>query len=115
LLDGGTSIASAFNLLNQELSVGDNVILISDNQSWGETRCGATATMTAWEEFLVRNKGARLACIDLQPYGSVQVAPRNDVLHVGGFSDAVFDLLASFAAGQMGSDYWEKEIEAIIL
>jgi 60 kDa SS-A/Ro ribonucleoprotein len=112
-LNGGTSIACAFNLLNEQLAVGDMVILISDNQSWVETQRSPTATMTSWEAFRVRNKAARLACIDLQPYGSVQAAPREDILHVGGFSDAVFDLLASFAAGQMGSDYWEKEIEAI--
>jgi 60 kDa SS-A/Ro ribonucleoprotein len=115
LLGGGTAISSAFELLNREQAAGDTVILVSDNQSWADTTSGATATMKAWEAFRVRNPQARLACIDLQPYGSVQAAPREDVLHVGGFSDAVFDLLASFAAGQMGSEFWEKEIEATAL
>jgi 60 kDa SS-A/Ro ribonucleoprotein len=115
LLGGGTAISSAFELLNREQAAGHTVILVSDNQSWADTTSGATATMKAWEAFRVRNPQARLACIDLQPYGSVQAAPREDVLHVGGFSDAVFDLLASFAAGQMGSEFWEKEIEATAL
>ena len=115
LLGGGTAISSALELLNREHAAGDTLILVSDNQSWGDTTHGATATMKAWETFRGRNPQARLACIDLQPYGTVQVAPRSNVLHVGGFSDAVFDLLASFAAGQMESGFWEKEIEAISL
>ena len=53
--------------------------------------------------------------MDLQPYGSVQATPRADILHVGGFSDAVFDLLASFAAGQMASGLWEGTVERITL
>lgn len=63
----------------------------------------------------MRNRLARLACIDLQPYGSVQAKPRDDILHVGGFSDAVFDLLASFTSGQMGSGQWVREIEEVKL
>jgi 60 kDa SS-A/Ro ribonucleoprotein len=67
--------------------------------------------MQAWEALLVRNPHARLACVDMQPYGTVQAVPGPDVLHVGGFSDAVFDVLASFASGQMDNDFWVKEIE----
>mgnify|MGYP004717373651 CR=1 FL=1 len=33
----------------------------------------------------------------LQPVSSSQTVQREDVLHIGGFSDAVFDLLAQFA------------------
>lgn len=115
LLGGGTAISSGFDLLNQEGAVGDTVIVVSDNQSWTDTSKGATATMKAWEVFRRRNPQARMVCIDLQPYGSVQAAPRADILHVGGFSDAVFDLLASFAAGQMASGFWEHAVERITL
>jgi 60 kDa SS-A/Ro ribonucleoprotein len=114
-LGGGTAVSSAFALLNRKLAEGDNVILVSDNQSWADTVHGATATMREWESFRVRNRLARLACIDLQPYGSVQAKPRDDILHVGGFSDAVFDLLASFTSGQMGSGQWVREIEEVKL
>ncbi|THF61661.1 TROVE domain-containing protein [Pseudothauera rhizosphaerae] len=114
-LGGGTAVSSAFALLNREAAQGDTVILVSDNQSWADTGRGPTETMRQWEAFRQRNRDARLACIDLQPYGTVQAAPRDDVLHVGGFSDAVFDLLASFAAGQMGADFWIKEIDEVKL
>lgn len=115
LLGGGTAISSGFDLLNQEGAVGDTVIVVSDNQSWADTSKGATATMKAWELFRQRNPQARMVCMDLQPYGSVQATPRADILHVGGFSDAVFDLLASFAAGQMASGFWESAVERITL
>jgi 60 kDa SS-A/Ro ribonucleoprotein len=115
MLGGGTAISSGFDLLNQENASGVTVIVVSDNQSWVDTGKGATATMKAWEQFRQRNSQARMACIDLQPYATVQAAPRADILHVGGFSDAVFDLLANFAAGQMGSGFWESEVERITL
>jgi 60 kDa SS-A/Ro ribonucleoprotein len=54
-------------------------------------------------------------CIDITPYGTVQAQEATDVLNVGGFSDAVFDIAAAFAAGQLQSDHWVGEIEAIAL
>lgn len=115
LVGGGTAISKAFTMLNDKAVQGDTVVLVSDNQSWADTRDGATETMRQWEAFRQRNRAARLVCIDLQPYRTVQAALREDVLHVGGFSDAVFDLLASFSAGQMGSDFWIEEIEEVKL
>lgn len=115
LVGGGTAVSSALALLNTSGCAGDTVILVSDNQSWADTANGATATMREWEAFKQRNPEARLACIDLQPYATVQAVPRQDVLHVGGFSDAVFDLLASFASGQMGSGQWVRGIEEVTL
>jgi 60 kDa SS-A/Ro ribonucleoprotein len=111
LLDGGTATSSGFTLLNHEKAKADFVLLISDNQSWTDTAQRGTATMREWEALRARNPQARLACVDLQPYSTVQATPGQDVLHVGGFSDAVFDVLASYASGQMDSDFWVKEIE----
>ena len=60
--------------------------------------------MTAWQEF-VKNQtalhghgfaGPRLVCIDLQAYATTQASDRSDILNVGGFSDAVFEVVASF-------------------
>ena len=62
-----------------------------------------------------RNPRARLVCIDIQPYGTTQAAERADVLNIGGFSDAVFDQIADFAAGRMGPDHWVGQIEAVTL
>ena len=53
---------------------------------------------------------ARLVCIDLQPYGTTQARDRADILNVGGFSDAVFETLARFAAGEWARD-WVAEVK----
>jgi 60 kDa SS-A/Ro ribonucleoprotein len=43
----------------------------------------------------------------------VQAQTREEVLNVGGFSDAVFEVLARFAAGQLDGEHWVREIEAV--
>jgi len=45
------------------------------------------ATMKEWNVFKQRNPGARLVCMDVQPYRTVQAIEREDILNIGGFSD----------------------------
>ncbi|MDG4606096.1 MAG: RNA-binding protein, partial [Candidatus Contendobacter sp.] len=98
---GGTNCGLPLQQLNQQKVKGDLVIYVSDNESWADPQRGrGTETMRQWEIFRQRNPQARLACIDLQPYATVQAQTREDVLNVGGFSDAVFQVLAHFAAGR---------------
>ncbi len=94
------------------------MVFVSDNESWVDaaaSRRSATATMQQWERFRARNPQARLVCIDLQPAGTTQAAEREDILNIGGFSDAVFEVTASFAAGELRADHWIGLIEAIKL
>jgi 60 kDa SS-A/Ro ribonucleoprotein len=94
-------------------------VLVSDNESWvGEGRHGSTGVMTQWQKFVAnqRKLGAtvpKLVCIDLQPYTSTQALERTDILNVGGFSDAVFHVVASFLADDAGR--FVAEVEAIEL
>lgn len=83
----------------------------------GRTNCsaGATATMAEWQRFKRRNPQAKLVCIDIAPHGTTQAREAPDVLNVGGFPDAVFDIAAAFAAGQLRPDYWVGEIEAFTI
>jgi 60 kDa SS-A/Ro ribonucleoprotein len=111
---GGTDCGWPLQLLNQRKAAGDLVIYVSDNESWADPQRGrGTETMQQWEAFRQRNPGARLVCIDIQPYGTVQAQTREDVLNVGGFSDAVFEVLARFATGQLGGEHWVREIEGV--
>lgn len=113
---GGTNCSEPLARLNRTKTRADLVVFVSDNQSWIDaTRHGATATMHEWRRFKQRNPRARLVCIDITPYGTVQAREAADVLNVGGFSDAVFDIAAAFAAGQLRPDHWVGEIEAITL
>lgn len=111
---GGTNCSAPLVSLNARRAKGDLVIYVSDNQSWVDARAGrGTAVMQEWSKFRARNPDAKLVCIDLQPYGTTQAAEREDILNIGGFSDQVFDVIAEFAAGRLGSEHWVGAIEAV--
>jgi len=114
---GGTDCSAPLAALNAAKAAPDLVIFVSDNQSWADAGRGgqATAMMAEWTRIRARNGRAKLVCIDIQPYGTTQAAEREDVLNIGGFSDAVFDQIADFAAGRMGPDHWVGQIAAVKL
>ncbi|MBA4015594.1 MAG: TROVE domain-containing protein [Pirellula sp.] len=121
---GGTNCALPLEHVNRVHRVRKFVgcVLVSDQESWiGAGRQGSTGTMTAWNEF-VKNQvrlhgkeftGPKLVCLDLQPYTTTQAPDRSDVLNVGGFSDAVFDVIAGFFAGDAAR--FVAEVEKVAL
>ena len=116
LCGGGTNISAPLAKLNRGKAKVALLVLVSDNESWRDTRSGgATETMRQWEKIKARCPQAKLVCIDLQPVATSQTVERGDVLHVGGFSDAVFDLVANFAAEGAGAQRWIDKIESIKL
>ena len=109
---GGTNCSAPLARLNQEKSTPDLVVFVSDNESWADPKANrGTAMMVEWEKLKTRNPKARLVCIDITPNTTTQALDRKDILNIGGFSDTVFDLIASFAAGADGTDHWIKQIE----
>jgi len=84
------------------------VVLVSDNESWvyrsrafAYGRQGATGVLSEWQTFVANQQrmgvsSPKLVCIDIQPYGSTQAPERDDILNIGGFSDAVFHVVASY-------------------
>ena len=113
---GGTNVSAPLALLNQQRAAVDLVVIVSDNESWIDAkRSGATQTMQEWGLLKSRCPRAKLVCIDLQPYGTTQALERSDILNVGGFSDAVFSMVAAFAEDRLGPDHWVGEIERIAL
>ncbi len=112
---GGTNCSAPLAELNRRRGKGDLVVYVSDNQSWIDVRAGrGTATMQEWARFRARNPEAKLVCIDLQPYGTTQAGDREDVLNVGGFSDQVFEVVAEFGKGGIGTDHWARIIEEVV-
>jgi 60 kDa SS-A/Ro ribonucleoprotein len=95
------------------------VVLVSDNESWvGSGRHGSTAVMSQWQAFVANQRklgeaNPKLICIDIQPYATTQAPERTDILNVGGFSDAVFHVVASFLAND--ANRFVAEVEAIEL
>ena len=102
----GTNIANAMNIVCQKKY--DFVLFVGDSQSWmdhninGKARSyykdQGTSLSTLWESFKKKNKRSKLAEIVVGPYATTQ-APTSDprVMNIGGFSDAVFDVLKEFA------------------
>jgi len=113
---GGTNCSAPLAWLNKKQAKGDLVVFVSDNQSWVDAKGGrGTETMRLWSVFKRFNPQARLVCIDIQPYATVQASEREDILNIGGFSDQVFQVIAAFAEGRLGADHWVGTIESLTL
>lgn len=111
---GGTDCSAVLRHLNQHHLAADVVVYLSDNQSWVDhTLAPTTATSAEWRQFRRANPKARLVCIDLQPHRTVQACAALDVVHVGGFSDQVFDVLHAVANGDHAPDLLLERIRAI--
>lgn len=100
---GGTSISEAFlYLLNCGVNY-NNILLISDNESWADNSFWGrtTSSKALWEQYLnTVNKNARLINLDLLPNTSRQIPSyAGKVLCVGGASDVVFSIFDSFFNG----------------
>ncbi|HYD41518.1 MAG TPA: RNA-binding protein [Anaeromyxobacter sp.] len=113
---GGTNCSAPLAALNRRRAKGDVVVYVSDNQSWIDVRqAPGSATMQEWARFRDRNPGAKLVCIDLQPYGTGQAPDAGDVLNVGGFSDQVFEVVARFGRDGGAADHWARAVEEVQL
>lgn len=113
---GGTNCSAPLAKLNAERAKADLVVFVSDNQSWMDARSAdRTEMMAQWQKLKQRNRDAKLVCIDIQPYGTSQAVEREDILNVGGFSDAVFETIAAFTSGKIGADHWVGEIGKVTL
>jgi len=117
LPSGGTNCSAPLRHLNKHRTAGDLVIFVSDNMSWVDGHGGgrSTATMQEWETFRSRSPRARLVCLDVQPSGSTQAAEREEIMNIGGFSDVVFEIMATFATGELNPQHWVGLIEKIEL
>ncbi len=75
----------------------DVVVVLSDREAWADFRAvGPASAAAAWRKHRDRNRNAKLVLVDLDPYDIDGSHCEDDVLRVGGFSDAAFDVIASF-------------------
>ncbi|MCZ8375802.1 MAG: RNA-binding protein [Beijerinckiaceae bacterium] len=115
---GGTNCSAPLEKLVAEKAKVDLVVFVSDNESWMDADPNGyrgTAMMQSWQKLKVRNPEAKLVCINIQPSTTTQAVERPDILNIGGFSDAVFDVIGAFHRGELTPDHWVGEIEKIAL
>ncbi len=112
---GATDCACALKYLNDKKAHGDLVIFVSDYESWaGNYSTKHTAMLEQWKIFKKHNKNAKLVCIDLTPRVTHQVNEHKEILHIGGFSDSAFEVVAKFVESGSDSDnYWVETINNI--
>lgn len=115
---GGTNMSSVLDHLNKVKAMGNLVIFASDTHTWmdsGHTWGGETSVAAGWATFKKRNPKAKLVSINLQAGATCQVQSNPDVLNIGGFSDAMWEVIKKFVEGVPSSDYWVEVIEKMEL
>ena len=119
---GGTFMALPLLAATKFGTEFDLLIWITDEQSWLGPNAAyhfaqrGTSVADEWAAYKARHPQARAIVLCVQPYKDTQFAggAEKDVLHVSGFTDAVFQVMADFAAGT-DDDAWVKAIEGIDL
>lgn len=118
---GGTALGLALHYANARKLKVDHAIILSDQESWadrayvggGPAETG-TVTMHEWEVMRQASPGAKLVCIDLQPGKTHQaIDGRDDILHVSGWSDAVFKVVSAYLSSDARA--WLDLIEKVDL
>jgi 60 kDa SS-A/Ro ribonucleoprotein len=114
---GGTNMGAAMEHISNHGGA-DFILVVSDNESWMDLNHWhdeGTASQVSWERIKAKSPRARMACINLQPYTTSQVQDDKALLRLGGFSDALFELVAVHAKEGVSGDYWVKQIASIDL
>lgn len=116
---GGTTISAPLRKMNALRVEADVVLYVSDNESWIDSGSSygyyGSGLAEEWKKFKERNPKAKLVCCDLTPRNNSQIKTQKDVLQVGGFSDSVFDVVASFVDHGFETDHWVEQIEKVSL
>lgn len=98
---GGTDCWCALKHLIDTNWKGDLVFMVSDNESWVSYNSpnAAIRFRQAWDTIKARNPKCKLVLLDVTPNRTSQMHEDKNVLHVGGFSDSVFDVVKNFVNG----------------
>ncbi|MBI6882701.1 TROVE domain-containing protein [Pseudomonas putida] len=96
-LGGGTNCGSVVQyLLDNNIGV-ENLIMVSDNESWADGWNSKLSEL--WARYKKLHPKARMINCDITPNEYSETSNRADTLRVAGFSDEVFNVMASFLGG----------------
>lgn len=122
---GGTSLQLGLSHILETKADAQTIIFFSDNESWVNLRhhrynplttnmSGATEMEQLFRIIQTRNANCKLICIDLQPFTTTQAADDEDILNIGGFSDAVWPVIDNFVQ-EKNAKAWVDAIQALDL
>jgi 60 kDa SS-A/Ro ribonucleoprotein len=95
------------------------VVIVSDNESWVDQGSRGTMTMDQWAIFYARQKAIgkfkspKMFCLNLSQTGNTQAPDGSTVVNLGGYSDALFDVMAGHLSD--GGQSFVAAVEAIVL
>lgn len=118
---GGTDCGAAMSFIKRRYAdkgMPDNIIMISDNESWmstSKTFWTSTGTVKILKEIQEQNPNARMVNIDVTPGSSSQTIPKDCVLNIGGFNDSVFQIISMFFESKGNQDFLVNQIKSIQL
>ena len=122
MANGGTNCGAAMMFIKRRYAdkgMPDNIIMVSDNESWlGTTRNfwnTDTGTIEQLKEIRRINPNTRMINVDITPGSSSQTIPKEYVLNIGGFNDSVFQIISMFFESEGLSDFWVNQIKSIQL
>jgi 60 kDa SS-A/Ro ribonucleoprotein len=97
LCEGGTSIEASLRYIVERGIPADNVIIVSDNESWYSVQqhLSGTAAKQKWRTLKRNNKDCKCFCLNISPCITTQLHDDKDITNISGFSDAVFDVIAA--------------------
>lgn len=116
LRGGGTDCSAPLQEINRNKQKVDVYICVSDNESWvesGSSRYGATGVASEWAKIRARCPNAKMININLAVEDTVQILDANGIMNVGGFSEAIFDVIKTWVDNGCAADGWVKQIEEI--
>ena len=93
-VQGGTQTGLVFDWIIENQKQYDRIIILSDNQSWVETRYyGFQGTQEVFRNYLNQtNQNPFVYAIDIQGYGTKDIKG-NRVFHIPGWSEKIFDFI----------------------
>lgn len=97
-LGGGTNCGSVISYLIKNNIEIDQLVMVSDNESWCDNYGSDLSSL--WARYKKMFPKAKMVNCDITPNPHSVSASRADTLKVGGFSDEVFTVMASFFEGQ---------------
>ena len=115
---GATAISSGIAWAQNQREAFDQIIVISDNESWADRSYdyygNATSTKAAFEKYRrTKSRNCKMICINIVPGLTAQAPDDRNTLNVGGLTDAVFKVAQQFIESR-GATHWEDTLSTVL-
>jgi 60 kDa SS-A/Ro ribonucleoprotein len=118
---GGTSISCGIDWAMARREKYDQIVIISDNESWADRSYGwygasSTTLKSLFEKYRRKvGKTTKMICINIVPSTTTVQAPDDvNTINVGGLNDTVFRVAQQFVESR-GTQHWDNVLKQVPL